>query len=66
MSRYPGARFLASAGSAASFGDDSGYEVAIAGRSNSGKSSALNSIVRKRGLALTNTTPHRTPHVNIF
>jgi GTP-binding protein len=66
MSRYPGARFLASAGSAASFGDDSGYEVAIAGRSNSGKSSALNSIVRNRGLARTSAMPGRTQAVNIF
>ena len=66
MPRYPGARFLVSAGSAASFGDDSGYEVAIAGRSNSGKSSALNSIVRNRGLARTSATPGRTQAVNIF
>ncbi|HEU5469004.1 MAG TPA: ribosome biogenesis GTP-binding protein YihA/YsxC [Steroidobacteraceae bacterium] len=66
MSRYPGARFLASAGSSASFGDDSGYEVAIAGRSNSGKSSALNSIVRNRGLARTSAMPGRTQAVNIF
>ena len=59
MSRYPKARFLKSAVSAATFGDDSGYEVAIAGRSNSGKSSALNAILRRRDLARTSGTPGR-------
>ncbi len=66
MSRYSKARFLKSAGSAEAFGDDSGYEVAIAGRSNSGKSSALNAIVRHRGLARTSRTPGRTQLVNLF
>jgi GTP-binding protein EngB required for normal cell division len=42
MSKYPLVRFLKSADSAAAFGDDSGAEVAFTGRSNSGKSSALN------------------------
>jgi GTP-binding protein len=51
---------------AGSFGDDSGYEVAIAGRSNSGKSSALNAIVRNQGLARTSRTPGRTQAVNMF
>jgi GTP-binding protein len=66
MSRYPKARFLKSAGSPAAFGDDSGYEVAIAGRSNSGKSSALNAILRRRNLARTSATPGRTQSVNLF
>jgi GTP-binding protein len=66
MSRYSRARFLASAGSPAAFGDDSGREVAIAGRSNSGKSSALNAIVRKGGLARAGATPGRTQAVNLF
>jgi GTP-binding protein len=66
MSRYPKARFLKSAVSAAAFGDDSGYEVAIAGRSNSGKSSALNAILRRRDLARTSATPGRTQAVNLF
>ncbi|MBM4220022.1 MAG: ribosome biogenesis GTP-binding protein YsxC [Gammaproteobacteria bacterium] len=65
MSRYSKARFLRSAGSPAAFGDDSGYEVAIAGRSNSGKSSALNAILR-RDLARTSATPGRTQAVNLF
>ena len=66
MSRYPKARFLHSAGSASAFGDDSGYEVAIAGRSNSGKSSALNAILRRKDLARTSAMPGRTQAVNLF
>ena len=66
MSRYPQVRFIKSADSAAAFGDDSGAEVAFAGRSNSGKSSALNAIVRRNDLARTSRTPGRTQFVNLF
>ena len=66
MSRYPQVRFLKSADSAAAFGDDSGSEVAFAGRSNSGKSSALNAIIRRNDLARTSKTPGRTQLVNLF
>ncbi len=66
MSRYPQARFLKSAGSADAFGDDSGSEIAFAGRSNSGKSSALNAIMRRNDLARTSRTPGRTQLVNLF
>jgi GTP-binding protein len=66
MSRYPRARFLKSADSAAAFGDDSGAEVAFSGRSNSGKSSALNAILRRGDLARTSRTPGRTQLVNLF
>ena len=66
MSRYPQIRFLKSADSAAAFGDDSGAEVAFAGRSNSGKSSALNAIVRRNDIARTSRTPGRTQLVNLF
>ncbi len=66
MSRYPQVRFLKSADSAAGFGDDSGSEVAFAGRSNSGKSSALNAIVRRNDLARTSRTPGRTQLLNLF
>ena len=65
MSKYPQVRFLKSADSAAAFGDDSGAEVAFAGRSNSGKSSALNAIVRRNDLARTSRTPGRTQLVNL-
>ncbi|MGQ0384291.1 MAG: ribosome biogenesis GTP-binding protein YihA/YsxC [Gammaproteobacteria bacterium] len=66
MSRYPQARFLKSADSADGFGDDSGAEVAFAGRSNSGKSSAINAIVGRKDLARTSRTPGRTQLVNFF
>lgn len=66
MSRYSRARFLTSGASADGFGDDSGAEIAFAGRSNSGKSSALNAIVRRRDLARTSKTPGRTRFVNLF
>ena len=66
MSRYSKARFLKSATAPTAFGDDSGYEVAFAGRSNSGKSSALNAIVRQGDLARTSRTPGRTQAVNLF
>lgn len=66
MSRYPQVRFIKSADSAAAFGDDSGAEVAFAGRSNSGKSSALNAIVRRNDIARTSKTPGRTQLVNLF
>ncbi len=66
MSRYSKARFLKSAASPDAFGDDSGAEVAFAGRSNSGKSSALNAIVRRKDLARTSRTPGRTQFVNLF
>jgi GTP-binding protein len=66
MSKYPQVRFLKSADSAAACGDDSGAEVAFAGRSNSGKSSALNAIVRRNDLARTSSTPGRTQLVNLF
>ena len=66
MSRYSRARFLKSAATQAGFGDDSGVEVAFAGRSNSGKSSALNAILRNKDLARTSRMPGRTQFVNLF
>jgi len=45
---------------------DVGYEIAFAGRSNAGKSSALNTITRQKGLARTSKTPGRTQLINIF
>jgi len=66
MSHYPRAGFLKSADAPAGFGDDSGAEVAFAGRSNSGKSSAINALVQRRDLARTSKTPGRTQLVNFF
>ncbi|MEQ8661740.1 MAG: ribosome biogenesis GTP-binding protein YihA/YsxC [Gammaproteobacteria bacterium] len=45
---------------------DRGCEVAFAGRSNSGKSSALNVLCGQRALARTSRTPGRTQHLVVF
>lgn len=45
---------------------DSGIEVAFAGRSNAGKSSALNTLTNQRGLARISKTPGRTQLINVF
>jgi GTP-binding protein len=60
MSHYPDARFLKSANARSQFVEDSGTEVAVAGRSNAGKSSAINVIVNRRQFARTSKTPGRT------
>lgn len=66
MSAYPRVRFLTSAGSPGGFGDDHGAEVAVAGRSNCGKSSAINTLVGRHGLARSSRTPGRTQLLNFF
>jgi hypothetical protein len=45
---------------------DEGWEVAFAGRSNAGKSSAINSLTGNRKLARTSRTPGRTQLINFF
>jgi GTP-binding protein len=66
MSEYPEARFLTSANAVGQFVADDGREVAVAGRSNAGKSSAINVIVNRRQFARTSKTPGRTQLVNFF
>ena len=66
MSHYPDARFLKSANAPGQFVEDAGIEVAVAGRSNAGKSSAINVIVNRRQFARTSKTPGRTQLVNFF
>jgi len=46
--------------------DDYGIEVAFAGRSNAGKSSALNTLTNQKSLARTSKTPGRTQLINVF
>jgi len=46
--------------------EDNGIEVAFAGRSNAGKSSALNTLTNQRGLARISKTPGRTQLINVF
>jgi GTP-binding protein len=60
------ARFLKSAAGAADFPPDRGAEIAVVGRSNSGKSSAINRIVGHGKLARVSKTPGRTQLINFF
>ena len=66
MSRFDEARFLISAAAPAQFPPDAGAEVAFAGRSNAGKSSAINAIAQRRALARTSKAPGRTRLLNFF
>lgn len=62
---YKGVDFLISAPTLAQCPLDDGWEVAFAGRSNAGKSSALNCLTSAR-LARTSKTPGRTQLINFF
>jgi GTP-binding protein len=66
MSQYPEAQFIKSANAISQFVPDAGAEVAVAGRSNAGKSSAINVIVNRRQFARTSKTPGRTQLINFF
>jgi GTP-binding protein len=66
MSQYPNAEFIKSANAVDQFVSDVGAEVAVAGRSNAGKSSAINIIVNRRQFARTSKTPGRTQLINFF
>ncbi len=60
------ARYLISAHQLKQLPTDRGIEVAIAGRSNAGKSSAINTLTDQRSLARTSKTPGRTQQIVIF
>lgn len=66
MPQFPEARFIGSAWQPHQFPADEGAEVAFAGRSNAGKSSALNAVTGRRDLARTSKTPGRTQLINFF
>lgn len=63
---YQRASFLTSAPDIKALPADEGIEVAFAGRSNAGKSSALNTLTRQNSLARTSKTPGRTQLINTF
>ena len=63
---YQIAEFLTSAPSIKQCPADTGCEVAFAGRSNAGKSSAINALTRQKALARTSKTPGRTQLINFF
>ncbi|HMD74295.1 MAG TPA: ribosome biogenesis GTP-binding protein YihA/YsxC [Steroidobacteraceae bacterium] len=66
MSNYPHLRFLTSAAQLHQLAPDIGREVAFAGRSNAGKSTAINAITARAGLARVSRTPGRTQLINFF
>lgn len=63
---YQQAQYLKSAPNLHHCPVDEGYEVAFAGRSNAGKSSALNVLTSQKALARTSKTPGRTQMINFF
>lgn len=65
-SRYGKSQFLTSVREFRQLPPDEGCEVAFAGRSNAGKSSALNTLTQQRTLARTSKTPGRTQMINFF
>jgi GTP-binding protein len=66
MAAYPEVRFLTSANKLGQLPSDTGVEVAVAGRSNAGKSSAINAITQRKGLARTSKSPGATRLLNFF
>ena len=66
MTFFSSLEFLKSAQKASQFPPDLGREVAFSGRSNSGKSSAINAISARRSLARTSKMPGRTQLINFF
>ena len=66
MSAFPHARYLKGAHEPTQFVADTGTEVAVAGRSNSGKSSAINALTQRNSLARTSKTPGQTQLINFF
>jgi len=65
-STYFQASFITSAAKLSQSPEDTGYEIAFAGRSNAGKSSAINTLCQQTALARTSRTPGRTQLLNFF
>ncbi len=63
---YRQASYLISAERLSQCPDDKGFEVAFAGRSNAGKSSAINTLTDNKKLARISKTPGRTQLINFF
>ncbi|HCD04769.1 MULTISPECIES: ribosome biogenesis GTP-binding protein YihA/YsxC [unclassified Methylophaga] len=63
---YRSAHYTVSATQLSQLPSDSGFEVAFAGRSNAGKSSAINTITGIKALARISKTPGRTQMINFF
>jgi len=66
MKTFSHAAFVASAGRSAEFPPEGPPEIAFLGRSNVGKSSAINALTGRRRLAFASKTPGRTQTVNFY
>lgn len=64
--RITSAEFVTSAVTPAQYPADIGAEIAFVGRSNVGKSSLINTLLNRRGLAKTSSTPGKTRMINFF
>jgi GTP-binding protein len=64
--RITSAEFITSAVTPVQFPTDLGPEIAFIGRSNVGKSSLINTLLNRRGLAKTSSTPGKTRTINFF
>lgn len=66
MSIFHQASFVTSAHTLDQCLEDEGAEIAFAGRSNAGKSTAINALTRQKNLCKTSKTPGRTQLINFF
>ncbi len=66
LSAFLQARFLTSAAKPTDFPPEAGPELAFAGRSNVGKSSAINALAGRKRLAFFSKTPGRTQTINFY
>ena len=64
--KFQTAKFVTSAATLPQCPADEGAEIAFCGRSNAGKSSAINALTDQKGLARTSKTPGRTQLINFF
>ena len=60
------ARFLTTAAQLVHLPEGDMPEIAFVGRSNAGKSTAINTLAQRRQLAFASKTPGRTQHINLF
>src|SRR5688572_31212691 len=66
MKAFSDAQFLASAGGPTDMPPPGPPEIVFAGRSNVGKSSAINALLDRKRLAFTSKTPGRTQTINFY
>ena len=66
MSKLWQARFFTTVNQLRDLPDTTAPEIAFAGRSNAGKSTAINILCNQKGLAFASKTPGRTQHINYF